>query len=102
MGDLVMACLWCRHGKRVFPYGHPESRDKKWHELAVDCVINPEWNRVTGSHYCSKFSATNPSITVDFRYRMDGSTQDFFKARTRYKKAEARLKVLNARLRALK
>lgn len=94
-----MACLWCRHGKRVFPYGAPEEENQKWHELAVDCVIDPAWNRVTGSHYCSKFSANDPSITSKFRFRMDSLAEDSHKATRRYKKAEARVKVLNARLR---
>ena len=97
-----MACFWCRYGSRVLKYGDPGWREESWDDAAIDCILNPVSVRVSGSHTCSFLSLKDPELVVNFRRQIQWGRIDEMKSENRYKKAEARVKVLNKRLRESK
>jgi hypothetical protein len=93
-----MPCYYCRNFK-----AHEDTRDRKLGVIESvrlttgDCTLSPEWQTVTGLHFCSYFSPNSAGIVGDFWRRMHESSDSA--ERSRRIDAEKKLKQLRKRLR---
>lgn len=98
-----MACHFCRHYEtQDRSWNHGQSAIENVRQEKGTCTLSPDWREVSGLHYCSQFSPREASLIGIWWAGMHERNVEARGERGRRREAEAKLKELRAKLRALK